>query len=386
VYVEDSPNRDAPGDESATANPRRGRRWTLQDGVAKVSSLERVRKCRRCTHGDTFTLQMHGDRASWGGLQTCGSVWACPLCSASIWAQRQTELEQAARAHEATGGRVVFLTLTMAHKKGDPLPDLWDAAGHAWRAAMGGSNRVARRAMKAAGANDWLRAVEVTHGVNSWHVHIHALLFVRGDITEAGAQTLGNAMFRAWASSLAKKGYRPIRDRGGLDVQLVALDGAADALADYFTKATYNGEAAAAEVAGQHGKSARGANRTPWDILEALIENGEARDFALWREYEQASKGRRALTWSQGTRDRLLGDVEQTDEEVAASSDNLGEVVAVLPSSSWPTIRDAPGVPAMILDVVEAVPPAGRRLALDVILHALGLPPSLSPPPRTDTT
>ncbi len=215
----------APSCEVATS-PRRAERWCLLEGLAKLTSLERVRKCRRCQHGEGVAIVKRGDRAHYSGLVTCGSVWACPLCSARIWAERRSEVERAIDAHHAAGGRVVMVTLTMRHKNGDALEELWDASSGAWASARGG-NRAARRAMAAAGASGWLRVVEVTHGASSWHVHVHALIFVAGTVSDDDAQDLGAAMFDAWAAKLAKKGHRPIRDRGGLDVHLVALDGCA---------------------------------------------------------------------------------------------------------------------------------------------------------------
>jgi len=364
----------------AAAGERRADRWSLLNLLATVSSVERLRKCRRCPHGESVTIDRRGDRASYSGLQTCGSVWLCPLCSARIWAERRSEVERAIEAHHLAGGRVVMVTLTMRHKNGDKLASLWAGVSDAWAAARGG-NSAARRAMHAAGAEGWLRVVEVTHGAASWHVHVHALVLVAGHVGENGAQQLGGTMFSAWAANLDKRGHRPIRDAGGLDVQLVALDGAGGALGDYFTKATFTESSAAAEVAGSHGKSARAANRSPWAIAAALV-NGEARDFALWREWEKASKGRRALTWSRGLRDRLLADAEQTDEDIAAATDGLGDVVAILPASSWESIRDVPGLPVRLLEAVENAPADIElaRHAVDLALAAHGLPRSLPPP------
>ena len=370
--------------DGATGTPASsGERWSLLDGLAKVTSIERVRKCRRATRGENVAIARRGDRAHFCGLVTCGSIWSCPLCSARIWAVRRGEVERAINAHHQAGGRVVMVTLTMRHQKGDGLKQLWDAVSDAWGAARGG-NRAARRAMKAAGVAGWLRVVEVTHGANGWHVHVHALVFVDGTASDESARVLGESMFAAWAANLRKKGYRPIRDRGGLDVQLVALDGAGEALGDYFTKATFTeSSSAAAEVAGQNGKTARCGNRTPWEIAAALVANGEARDFALWREWEKASKGRRALTWSRGFRCQLLADAEQTDEEIAAATDDAAVPVAILPADAWAEIRPVPGLAFSLLQAVEAVPADQlhlARVAVDLILDGHGLPRSLPPP------
>ena len=38
----------------------------------------------------------------------------------------------------------------------------------------------------------------------------------------------------------------------------------------------------------------------------------------MWREYERATKGRQAITWSKGLR-QLLAMADRTDEEIAIS-------------------------------------------------------------------
>ena len=40
------------------------------------------------------------------GLQTCGSVWVCPVCGAKVVERRRGEIQQAMAMHRACGGEV----------------------------------------------------------------------------------------------------------------------------------------------------------------------------------------------------------------------------------------------------------------------------------------
>jgi hypothetical protein len=60
----------------------------------------------------------------YAGLQTCGSVWVCPVCSSKISPRRGAEIASAMASHKAVGGCVNMLTLTCPHQSGDNLADL----------------------------------------------------------------------------------------------------------------------------------------------------------------------------------------------------------------------------------------------------------------------
>ena len=63
--------------------------------------------------------------ASYGGLQTCGSVWVCPVCGAQRWWNVAAgEIQQAMAQHRACGGEVHLLTLTAPHTRFDVLEEL----------------------------------------------------------------------------------------------------------------------------------------------------------------------------------------------------------------------------------------------------------------------
>ncbi len=76
----------------------------------------------------------------------------------------------------------------------------------------------------------------------------------------------------------------------------------------------------------------RRASLTPFEILERAIA-GDSRSLALWREYERATKGRNALTWSPGLKARLGVDELLTDELAASTAS--GPVVVELTDTQW---------------------------------------------------
>jgi hypothetical protein len=395
--------------DGACSSDLRRERWQARRTLHKVSSIERVRECGRSTHGDSVGIALRDDRAHFTGLTTCGSVWACPVCSARIWAERGDELATAIGAHRARGGTVVMVTLTMRHKRSDKLCDLWDALSDAWTAARGGYSG-SRAALADAGCTGWVRAIEATHGANGWHLHVHALMFLSpgpaglvdrlsadelNSHRDRGVAAMGAGMFAAWAKRLHRAGFRPLRDSGGLDVAIVTGE---DAIAAYMSKATFSEASAAGEATGQHSKRAAFGNRTPWGILSTIARTGQlasrpvdpdapgaraklSADGALWREWERTSRGRRALTWSQGLRDELVSEPERSDDDIAAEHDDDRIVVALLPVSTWRELRDRRGAPCELLALAEAAGLAGAADAIDAGLARLGLPAANRPPP-----
>lgn len=350
--------------------------------------MDRLRKCRRvpASTGQPVQIVRLGDAAYLGAVQTCGSVWCCPLCSEKILRARRDELELAVTRWAERGGRAAMVTLTMRHRRGQPLGHLWDGLQGAWSAAR--SHKTARRLLKGL---MWVRRVEVTVGENGWHVHAHVLLFAPGDSDTLHA--LARAMFAGWASYLAKKGYdAPLRDSGGLDARYLDLDTARRELAGYLAKGTYDAVAGAgtvaAELTSSGAKSARGSNRTPMQLLADCVAHGLADDVALWWEWERSSKGRRALTWSRGARAELLGDDEApTDDELASLDRVEGQVVALVPATTWASVCRAGDV-VDVLEIAEQhddLLDAGRAVVAWLEAHhgAAWIPPNL--PARQDS-
>ena len=60
----------------------------------------------------------------YAGLATCGSIWACPVCSAKIRNTRAEEISAAAARWDLAGNSVYMITLTAPHDLGMKLSAL----------------------------------------------------------------------------------------------------------------------------------------------------------------------------------------------------------------------------------------------------------------------
>jgi len=258
------------------------------------------------------------------------------VCSEKIQAERQSEVNGGIASWQASGGSVLFGTLTMRHNKSQSLAGLWDAVGKAWNRTVSGAG-VAWNGSKEGvkkptlgdkqrfGIAGYARVVEVKHGAHGWHVHIHFLMFTRGRLGNSERWDLRGRLFGRWEAALAKQGHSVI-DEHGIDLRPV-LPGDS-ALGDYFAKSTYGVTPAAAayEVTGSQSKTAGKGGRTPFEILRDVVRVGLVDDLELWTEWEKGSKGRRQFTWSRGLRDMLGLNAERTDEEIC-DEDAGGEVL-----------------------------------------------------------
>ncbi|WP_433506759.1 protein rep [Pseudonocardia halophobica] len=314
-----------------------------------------------------------GRRAGVAGLQSCGSVWACPVCARRIAARRSADLQVVLDAVAEQGGGAALLTLTMRHHRGHDLKVLWDALSAAWGAVTSGRGWTADR--ERFGVLGWVRTVEATHGPNGWHLHVHALIMFDTPVSVELAGELAGRMFGRWARALGRRDLDAVADRGGLDVQVVRMAGeSVRATADYLSKITL-------EVTSPSTKVSRDGNRSPFAILRDALADGLADDVELWWSWEQASHGRRQLTWSRDLRAWAGLHREATDEEIV-SEDLHGDDVLALEPQSWPLVR---AEVADLLDALETggVPAAARWLdSRGARWHRPGGVPPTPPPPR----
>jgi hypothetical protein len=86
--------------------------------------------------------------------------------------------------------------------------------------------------------------------------------------------------------------------------------------------------------------------------LRDFVATGNAGDYDLRVEYEQAARRRRTLTWSQGTRERYGVEVTE-DPEILNESMGSEDTIAI-PNESWRVVRDQAEV---LLGVAEPLRP-----------------------------
>ena len=340
-----------PLSEDQKRQQRRGKRHQMRQTLWGESSLPRCRKCGRTRRGDDVQVKGNGSRVGFAGVVTCGSVWVCPVCNAKIQHQRAQELTTAiAMWMVGSGGRVAFVTLTMRHERADGLGEHWDRLQDSWKKVQ--MARIWKKWQERLGACGSVRAVEVTDGKNGWHVHLHVLLFIQS-LDDKKLLDFESWLSRKWVSAVRSFGG-DATEANGVDVR--AMESFSDErLAKYLSKATDH-VSLGMELTHTQGKTARKSHSTfpHWQHLSDIRDVGDAEALARWTEFEQASKGRRALTWSRGLRKLLLAqDVEKTDEEIAEESAG-DETLLTIPGEAWDAlVADRPQIMPMILSAAE---------------------------------
>lgn len=285
--------------------------------------------------------------AGFGGLETCGRVWLCPVCAAKVRVRRGDQIAEGVGRHLDNGGAAWFVTITLPHEKGDALKDSFDALTKAWRHVKTG--RAYQRDKKDFGILGDIKAVEVTHGANGWHPHAHVLILTARPLEFDEMCAWYARLDARWAAGLRKVGWP--QGKAGVRLTMVPVEKGAG-LAAYLTKVQEKG--VGNELARADMKNATEGNRTPFAILADFGNTGLADDLDLWWEYEQATIGRSAIRWSPGLWAKLMPDQDQeTDEEIAAEEHD-GESIAVLAKHTWFRIRSIPGAETDVLEAVEA--------------------------------
>ena len=333
-------------------------------GKPTVHFEYRVAMCHRGTDGGGVAVKRSPDRsqARFGNLQTCGSVWHCPICAPKVAAVRRDEMNEAIAAWKARGGDVYFVTTTMQHNADRYGAGMLDAALGDLSAALSRhkASRGYRSALESAGAVGSIRALEVTYGeLNGWHVHTHELLFA-----QPGQLRALRRLVKPWVRMLIKRdmagllpgdiGAEKIRKlRALLRRALTVQPG--DYAADYVAKFGREPEGErgawglASELTRAHMKRGRAAagtdgvpqrcdHATPWGLLNDALD-GDHRSGGLFREYAVHFKGRRQLFWSPKLRQLFFGLVERSDEAIAADPDTqCTEHVIELVPSQWAVV------------------------------------------------
>lgn len=313
--------------EQAQQRYTRLRRFALQAAaVAALPGEKRLRGCLRVHHADQVDVKHSPTRNSawYCGLVTCGSVWMCPVCAAKVSERRRAELGLGLANWKKVGGSAWLTTLTFSHQQHESLPELRRKLQKALKLFQGG--RAAEQDREDFAIVGQVRALEVTHGKNGWHPHIHQLVFTGCVDTKAKRDELQKRLYERWYRACDLAGLGLPNEKHG-----VRVDGGARA-GEYITKWGLESELTKHVV-----KDGRGASRTPMGILADFLEGGDLEDAELFGHYARAMKGAKQLTWSRGLRELLGLGLEQTDEELAEADEaQAGDhLLATIPIPVW---------------------------------------------------
>lgn len=300
------------------------------------------------------TADGYEDRAYFSGIHRCGSVWLCPVCAHAVAAGRRNELNAAQTAAGEHGFGLSFVTQTIRHGADMPLSDTLERLADARRRLT--SWRAFKELAKRYGRIGEIRALEVTHGQNGWHPHLHMIWFHERALSAEDRQALQAELFDLWRKSCGRAGLPLPNEAHGVTVQ------AGNAAADYTSKWGF-----ADELTRSQTKQGKGKGRTPWELLRDAADDGRAA--WLWREYAAAFKGRRQLFWSRGLREKLGlsgeksdGEMLQLELERAQLADVPERDVIYISEAVWWLIDKAGGQEWLLQTAKAEGPDAARRL------------------------
>lgn len=328
-----------------------------------LGDVFRTIDCMQRRHSYFVKVNHHAayGSASYAGLVTCGSVWACPVCAAKIQERRRGEIEQALSWHaEVNGGQAIMVTFTFPHVRFDTLRDLLDKQAHAFKLLRKG--RVYGELMKSLGFLGLVRSLEVTHGQNGWHPHTHELWLVGSDV-----QTL---MLRArlvelWKSACIRAGLLdPAADHYAFEMHSVDVRAEVDS-ADYLAK---QDDSRAWGLADEISKASSKAGRAKGVHPHHFLVRQDPGDNERYLEYVKGMKGKRQLFWSHGLKGKV-GITDVTDEVLADQEEAGAVLLAAIPAPAWKYVtgNDAR---CELLDAAEL----GGFDAVCNLLRSLGVP------------
>lgn len=353
--------------------PARAARFALRNTLRQITTIRRHQGCGRyLVRADSsgrvqVRLGGEGHVAHYSGVQLCGHIWTCPVCSPRVRQARALDVDAAAETWLTRNGpgSVMLLTLTLPHAAGERLAAVLGAVRRAFSLLVAG--RAWQQDKATFGLRHYIRAHDLTVGRNGWHPHLHILLFVGAALDADQVAALRARLYDRWRRAVmeldrdaptAEHGINLTVARNREDVTRYVCQVVADG-------ADGGGGVAMEVTRGDLKKSHRDGQRAPFQLLEDYAANFAMRDRGLWREYETATRGVKAIRWSNGLRAAVDLGAELTDEQIVMEEIG-GAVLHEFTPPAWRAFRDRRGIriasaAAELLQHAEAGGAAGVR-------------------------
>jgi hypothetical protein len=284
----------------------------------RKGNVHRTRLCHnvRAFQAESIAIRIPRDasktNAALAGVQTCGSIWACPICAKRIATKRGQEIAQIIDFMQEAGNVAIMVTNTARHGHQYTLKLFKGRFKAAHRRFV--QSRRWRKLKAELGIIHSIKAVEGTWGIeNGWHYHQHAILFLNADLLNAAEAEA----FQAWIEA-ARSLWLDCLEKEGLDgIGEIAFDVQAehDVKKHYLAKLGLEDETSNLDYELSAGHNKTGGGAKIWQILQKSWE-GDALAGALYVEWVEAMSGDQWLTFSDGLRE-LCGVSEMSDEEAA---------------------------------------------------------------------
>ena len=338
-------------------------RYILQSAARELLPNERVAKClrvaippknkepgelARSARVDIWKTEKL-QRAFYGNLAQCASVWHDPVCASKITERRRVEM-----AGVLAGCKYyqLMVTRTFQHNREDHLADLQKDFSEAKRRMKSGWGWAELE--KQFGLIGSITGTEANYGLEyGFHLHDHGLYFFREGVDP---DEFREAYLKRYTNAMAENG-RYTSAIYGLDVRTTN-----DSVGDYVNKWGVESELAKYPV-----KRGREGHYSAFQVLQLYTEDiSWARPVFL--EYAMAMKGKKQLVYSRGLRDDLEAGREVSDEELVEKPEEEAKLFASLSLLQWRIIlaREKRGE---LLEVASK----GTHAELAVYLRCLGI-------------
>lgn len=261
------------------------------------------------------------------GIANCGGYWRCPVCAVKISEHKKEFLSKLIIEHQKKGLKVGFLTLTVRHKKTEPLKKSLDKLLKNYRQFQ--MSRFFQKSKAENGFIGQVKTLEITWSEdNGWHPHLHLLYFYNSD-SYVNAQSFQMDVISRWFKFKDNNGLLKAQNQ-----QVLNSD-----ISDYVAKYDITSEMTKGQIKGSKGL-------TPFTALGKLclgdFETFEEkrRLYALYTCYVEQTFGKHFVNVSNSIRElykEFLEDIDKTDDEIVNESD-IDEILLKISVNVWKKI------------------------------------------------
>jgi len=185
------------------------------------TQLHRTCTChkKRNSTGEQPTIRLSIDQndsqSTLGNVQTCGSLWTCPVCYERKALEEGQKILKAIQANTEAGLVPMMIALTASHSRKMTLRYSKDTFKIAWNAFN--AHRQWKKFKKDFHVKHVISNVDITYGLeNGWHYHKHLLLFLDAsqiDLAEAFLAA-DDILTSVWLNQLENKGRSATSEHG----------------------------------------------------------------------------------------------------------------------------------------------------------------------------
>lgn len=274
------------------------------------------------------------------GLQTCGSVWSCPVCCAKIQEKRRSEVSKALDYFYSNNFQAVLITFTFSHKKEDLLQDILNKFLLALNKMKSGNQFTLFK--KRVNFQGLIRSLEITHSEkNGFHPHTHELWFLDKNTNKKDfVSFIQNKFLLACKKSKLLNDNSDLKSflKRSIDIKFNCRS------SDYLNKQDDQKNLSW----GIDRELTKSSNKTSHPF--SFLSQNTIRSRELFLEFSIAVKGKSQLFWSRGLKN--LVNIEDKSDQELSEKEEKSEILGLLDVEQWKFIRRF-NLRAQILDIAE---------------------------------